>query len=170
MLAPAFNTVPGAAGHAASQLTAAATVIPPAEATAPGAAGDSGGAALSGALAVAGLGLAARSRAGRAARRQAARAVAVVRRVVPRAEDINACTKQAIGSAASAVLLAGSVADSAVAYPIFAQQNYANPQEATGKLACANCHLQGKGIDVRMPQQVLPDTIFKTTIEIPAKY
>merc|ERR1711902_439120 len=63
-----------------------------------------------------------------------------------------------------------SVAGSADAYPIFAQQNYENPREATGKLACANCHLAGKNIDVRMPTEVLPDTIFKATIEIPAKY
>merc|ERR1740123_1958971 len=78
--------------------------------------------------------------------------------------------KQALSGAAAAALVAGSLADSAAAYPIFAQQNYENPREPTGKLACANCHLQGKNIDVRMPHEVLPDTIFKATIEIPAKY
>jgi len=62
------------------------------------------------------------------------------------------------------------MADSAVAYPIFAQQNYANPQDPTGKIACANCHLQSRGIDARTPHEVLPDTIFKMKIEIPAKY
>jgi len=78
--------------------------------------------------------------------------------------------KRTVGAAASALVLAGSFVDSATAYPIFAQQNYENPREATGKLACANCHLAGKYIDVRMPHEVLPDTIFKATIEIPCKY
>jgi len=81
-----------------------------------------------------------------------------------------AFAKQALGGAAAAAVASVSLADSAVAYPIFAQQNYENPREATGKLACANCHLQGKNIDVRMPHEVLPDTIFKATIEIPLKY
>jgi len=62
------------------------------------------------------------------------------------------------------------VAAPAYAYPIFAQQNYANPREPTGKIACANCHLQGKYIDVRMPHEVLPDTIFKVLVEVPLKY
>ena len=26
------------------------------------------------------------------------------------------------------------------AYPFYAQQNYASPREATGKIVCANCH------------------------------
>merc|ERR1719264_1321519 len=85
-------------------------------------------------------------------------------------EDLEApstLAKQALSGAAAAAV---SLADSAAAYPIFAQQNYENPREPTGKLACANCHLQGKYIDVRMPHEVLPDTIFKATIEIPAKY
>jgi len=28
-----------------------------------------------------------------------------------------------------------------MAYPIFAQQGYENPREATGRIVCANCHL-----------------------------
>ncbi len=31
--------------------------------------------------------------------------------------------------------------ENSYAYPVFAQQNYANPRAANGKLACANCHL-----------------------------
>ncbi|GJP81090.1 hypothetical protein CLOP_g11273 [Closterium sp. NIES-67] len=27
------------------------------------------------------------------------------------------------------------------AFPIFAQQNYESPREATGRIVCANCHL-----------------------------
>ncbi|KAM0932009.1 Cytochrome f [Dioscorea sansibarensis] len=30
------------------------------------------------------------------------------------------------------------------AYPIFAQQGYENPREATGRIVCANCHLASK--------------------------
>merc|ERR1712062_467353 len=75
-----------------------------------------------------------------------------------------------MGTVASAVLLAGSLPDNAEAYPIFAQQNYKDPREATGKLACANCHLASKQIDVRLPHEVLSDTIFKTYIDIPCKY
>merc|ERR1719264_628409 len=88
-------------------------------------------------------------------------------------EDLEApasLATQALSGAAAAAVAAVSLADSAAAYPIFAQQNYENPREPTGKLACANCHLAGKNIDVRMPHEVLPDTIFKATIEIPAKY
>jgi len=36
------------------------------------------------------------------------------------------------------VLLAG--ATPSWAYPFWAQQNYASPREATGKIVCANCH------------------------------
>merc|ERR1719401_3239404 len=64
----------------------------------------------------------------------------------------------------------GSMADCATAYPIFAQQNYKEPREATGKIACANCHLASKIIDARLPHDVLPDTIFKVVMEVPAKY
>ncbi|PHX68495.1 MAG: apocytochrome f, partial [Cyanobium sp. Baikal-G2] len=40
---------------------------------------------------------------------------------------------------AFAVLLTG--ASPSWAYPFWAQQNYASPREATGKIVCANCHL-----------------------------
>ena len=77
--------------------------------------------------------------------------------------------KQALAGAAAAMVFTSSM-ESAVAYPIFAQQNYANPREYTGKIVCANCHLASKPIEVRIPQAVLPDTVFKTEVEIPAKY
>ncbi|RZC82192.1 hypothetical protein C5167_044979 [Papaver somniferum] len=32
------------------------------------------------------------------------------------------------------------------AYPIFAQQGYENPREATGRIVCANCHLANKPV------------------------
>jgi apocytochrome f len=42
----------------------------------------------------------------------------------------------------------------------FAQQNYSNPR-AAGKLACANCHLNQKAIEVEAPQAVLPNSVLK---------
>ena len=53
------------------------------------------------------------------------------------------------------------------AYPIFAQQNYANPREANGRIVCANCHLAQKGVDVEVPQSVLPNTVFEAVVKIP---
>jgi apocytochrome f len=53
------------------------------------------------------------------------------------------------------------------AYPIFAQQNYANPREANGRIVCANCHLAQKPVDLEVPQAVLPDTVFEAIVRIP---
>nr|YP_009769689.1 cytochrome f [Mirbelia oxylobioides]QIT00391.1 cytochrome f [Mirbelia oxylobioides] len=53
------------------------------------------------------------------------------------------------------------------AYPIFAQQGYENPREATGRIVCANCHLANKPVDIEVPQAVLPDTVFEAVIRIP---
>lgn len=53
------------------------------------------------------------------------------------------------------------------AYPIFAQQNYANPREATGRIVCANCHLAQKPVELEVPQAVLPDTVFEAVVKIP---
>jgi apocytochrome f len=58
-------------------------------------------------------------------------------------------------------------ASSVEAYPIFAQQNYENPREATGRIVCANCHLAQKPVEIEVPQAVLPDTVFEAVIEIP---
>eukprot|EP00419_Tripos_fusus_P010649 CAMPEP_0172663024 /NCGR_PEP_ID=MMETSP1074-20121228/5674_1 /TAXON_ID=2916 /ORGANISM="Ceratium fusus, Strain PA161109" /LENGTH=150 /DNA_ID=CAMNT_0013478967 /DNA_START=68 /DNA_END=516 /DNA_ORIENTATION=+ len=49
-------------------------------------------------------------------------------------EDVEALAMRTMSTMASAVLLAGSLPDDAGAYPIFAQQNYKDPREATGKL------------------------------------
>jgi apocytochrome f len=56
---------------------------------------------------------------------------------------------------------------SSQAYPIFAQQNYASPREATGRIVCANCHLAQKPVDIEVPQAVLPDTVFEAVVKIP---
>ena len=53
------------------------------------------------------------------------------------------------------------------AYPIFAQQNYENPREATGRIVCANCHLAKKAVDIEVPQAVLPNTVFEAVVKIP---
>jgi apocytochrome f len=53
------------------------------------------------------------------------------------------------------------------AYPVFAQQNYSNPRAANGKLACANCHLNQKAIEIEAPQAVLPNSVFEIAIKVP---
>ena len=53
------------------------------------------------------------------------------------------------------------------AYPVFAQQSYSNPRAANGKLACANCHLNEKAIEIEAPQAVLPNSVFEVEIKVP---
>jgi apocytochrome f len=53
------------------------------------------------------------------------------------------------------------------AYPVFAQQAYENPREATGRIVCANCHLAQKPVEIEVPQAVLPDTVFEVVVSIP---
>jgi len=71
--------------------------------------------------------------------------------------------------AATAALVGASaaVATPAMAYPIFAQQGYNNPREATGRLVCANCHLAAKKTEIELPQAVLPDQVFEAVAKIP---
>lgn len=57
--------------------------------------------------------------------------------------------------------------EDAQAYPVYAQENYAYPREATGRIVCANCHLAQKPVDIEVPQAVLPDTVFEATVKIP---
>ena len=70
-----------------------------------------------------------------------------------------------------AVIVSGlatfTLTTSANAYPIFAQQNYANPREANGRLVCANCHLAQKPVEIEVPQAVLPNTVFEAVVKIP---
>ena len=53
------------------------------------------------------------------------------------------------------------------AYPVFAQNAYQNPREATGRIVCANCHLAQKPVEIEVPQAVLPDTIFEAVVSVP---
>lgn len=58
-------------------------------------------------------------------------------------------------------------AQSAAAYPFWAQENYETPREATGKIVCANCHLGKKKTEIEVPQAVLPDTVFEAVVKVP---
>ena len=75
----------------------------------------------------------------------------------------------ALTCAAILMVCAGWLAmpQTAEAYPFWAQENYANPREATGRIVCANCHLAAKPTKVEVPQAVLPDSVFKLKVEIP---
>jgi apocytochrome f len=66
-----------------------------------------------------------------------------------------------------AINLFGFCIQESSAYPVFAQQNYSNPRAANGKLACANCHLNQKAIEVEAPQSVLPNSVFEVEIKVP---
>jgi apocytochrome f len=74
-----------------------------------------------------------------------------------------------VALAALVMLVSSSWAmpQSAQAYPFWAQENYEIPREATGKIVCANCHLGAKKTILEVPQSVLPDTVFKATVQIP---
>lgn len=53
------------------------------------------------------------------------------------------------------------------AFPIYAQQGYEDPREATGRIVCANCHLAQKSVEIEVPQAVLPNSIFEASVKIP---
>ena len=57
----------------------------------------------------------------------------------------------------------------AFAYPFWAQQNYENPREATGKIVCANCHLANMTTQAEVPQSVGADSVFKAVVKVPYK-
>lgn len=66
-----------------------------------------------------------------------------------------------------AVSIFGFFVQNSSAYPVFAQQSYSNPRAANGKLACANCHLNQKAIEIEAPQAVLPNSVFEVEIKVP---
>ena len=53
------------------------------------------------------------------------------------------------------------------AFPIYAQQAYANPREANGRIACANCHLAQKPTEIEAPKAVLPNSVFEAVVKSP---
>ncbi|MDX2230206.1 MAG: apocytochrome f [Leptolyngbyaceae cyanobacterium bins.349] len=73
----------------------------------------------------------------------------------------------AIATVAALVVSSMALPQTAIAYPIFAQQAYETPREATGRIVCANCHLAAKPTYVEVPQSVLPDTVFEAVVKIP---
>jgi len=56
---------------------------------------------------------------------------------------------------------------SVLAFPIYAQQAYENPREANGRIACANCHLAQKPVEIETPQSILPNSVFEAIVKIP---
>ena len=66
-----------------------------------------------------------------------------------------------------AISLFGFCIEDSLAYPVFAQQGYSNPRAANGKLACANCHLNQKAIEIEAPQAVLPNSVFEIEVKVP---
>merc|ERR1711877_47084 len=48
-----------------------------------------------------------------------------------------------------------------------AQQNYAIPREANGRIVCANCHLAQSRVQLEVPQAVLPGIVFEAKARIP---
>nr|YP_009402676.1 cytochrome f [Compsopogon caeruleus]ARX96032.1 cytochrome f [Compsopogon caeruleus] len=65
------------------------------------------------------------------------------------------------------LIIITTVPQIAVGFPIFAQQAYENPREATGKIVCANCHLAQKPVSIELPKSVLPNSVFEATVTIP---
>jgi apocytochrome f len=75
--------------------------------------------------------------------------------------------KNLICSLSTALFIFNIAIPQATAYPIYAQQAYANPREANGRIACANCHLAQKSTGIESPGAVLPDTVFEAVVTIP---
>ena len=84
-----------------------------------------------------------------------------------RAAQFHLSFKHCIKDALFLVLFLFVTTHPAGAYPIFAQQNYENPREANGRIVCANCHLAQKPVEFKVPQAILPDTVFEALVKIP---
>ncbi len=82
-------------------------------------------------------------------------------------EMVRAIAKRLVLAVAAVAVILLALPGDANAYPIFAQQQYANPREATGRIVCANCHLAKKATEVEVPQSVLPDTVFEAVVKLP---
>ncbi|MEO0853168.1 MAG: apocytochrome f, partial [Cyanobacteria bacterium J06648_11] len=70
-------------------------------------------------------------------------------------------------AAIACVALLFASADRAAAYPAYAQAAYDNPREATGKIVCANCHLNAMPTKLEVPQSVTPGQVFDAVVQIP---
>lgn len=87
--------------------------------------------------------------------------------LLKRVRALKHVTALAIATVAMVLVSSLALPQPAIAYPIFAQQAYENPREATGRIVCANCHLAAKPTYVEVPQSVLPDTVFEAVVKIP---
>lgn len=65
------------------------------------------------------------------------------------------------------LLLLGMNSRPAAAFPYYAQMAYDNPREATGKIVCANCHLNAMPTRAEVPQAVTPGQVFDIKVGIP---
>ena len=104
----------------------------------------------------------------RALAREAGEAGPEIEEVDSLVDSVVEGAKKALGGASAAVIMFTS--QGVEAYPIFAQQNYPSPREASGRIACANCHLQEKKTHARLPFQVYPDTVFRVLVDVNADY
>ena len=67
----------------------------------------------------------------------------------------------------SSLIASLALSQQALAFPIYAQQAYEDPREANGRIACANCHLAQKPVEIETPQAILPNSIFEAIVKIP---
>lgn len=67
----------------------------------------------------------------------------------------------------SIVMVISSFASPVKSFPIYAQQGYENPREATGRIVCANCHLAQKPVSIEVPKSILPNTVFEAKVSVP---
>ena len=67
----------------------------------------------------------------------------------------------------SSLIASLALSQQALAFPIYAQQAYENPREANGRIACANCHIDQKPVEIETPQAILPNSIFEAIVKIP---
>ena len=81
--------------------------------------------------------------------------------------ETNKVFKSLLFASMIAINVFGFLIPDSSAHPVFAQQNYSNPRAANGKLACANCHLNQKAIEIEAPQAVLPNSVFEVEVKVP---
>nr|YP_009396417.1 Apocytochrome f [Polysiphonia scopulorum]ARW65603.1 Apocytochrome f [Polysiphonia scopulorum] len=67
----------------------------------------------------------------------------------------------------SITMMINSFVNPVNSFPIYAQQGYENPREATGRIVCANCHLAQKTVSIEVPKSILPNTVFEAKVSVP---
>lgn len=76
-------------------------------------------------------------------------------------------TQQKLMTILSIIMIINFFANPVNSFPIYAQQGYENPREATGRIVCANCHLAQKPVSIEVPKSILPNTIFEAKVSVP---